>query len=668
MYRCELVEITAMPAVKYSVTLGYLQAAAEQDPATAGSWEFGRHVLYQEPGEGDRICAEILAALDEPDVVAFTIYFWNRAMSLRAAQAVKRRWPACRVVIGGNDVTNQADAVFAEAPWVDVLVHGEGELRFPAILEALTGSDRLGEVPGISYRSPGGASAEIMHTAAAARVTELETIPSPLLSGVYQPADIAASSMIVYETNRGCPYSCAFCFWGGATNSKVRQFSMDRIRAELDFVVKNCRPGAVLFIADANFGIFARDSEIAQLLVDLCQTYDKRILVMTNWAKNTGERVLEIATLLHSAGLTAAITLSAQSFDQNVLDIAHRSNIKLDRYRTLQAQFLQRGIPTYTDLIWGLPGETVETFQAGIEECLDAGGSPVIYPLVLLNNTEYARERFRADHNLRTRRLPSDLSNLEMTADVVVAHDSMTEAQWRWGIELRLSLSLYYKALLRASLWYVHDQTGARFVDLLTALREHLIAGAARDDEVIDAVLCDYSANIGAPSRVLSERASSIVGPGAIEEEIHYQALLRRYTGGEAGEELIRAAGRALRQAVPGSQRARILDLDDVVELDIAAANGIRARFRSTDAATYFDVPGPIWAMLDRTGQLARDVAGSYAVGACAERVHGALTVPGQAAQYRFTSYALAIWHGSAHPLRDMGVEIQGTHHAPIAV
>src|SRR5205814_633702 len=103
-------------------------ASGEPDlAAQVELWEEGRRTGRYRL---DATCAEVLAGMDAPLMVAFTVYFWNRAQSLELARRVKQRWPRCVVVLGGNDVTNDADALFAEAPHVDVLVHGEGELRF----------------------------------------------------------------------------------------------------------------------------------------------------------------------------------------------------------------------------------------------------------------------------------------------------------------------------------------------------------------------------------------------------------------------------------------------------------------------------------------------------------------------------------------------------------
>ncbi|WP_458247090.1 radical SAM protein [Streptomyces sp. MAI_2237] len=344
----QLVEFTAMHGVRYSVTLGYLKATSVADPALDNACDF--RISVREQSGGDQAMTELLDSWDEPFVVALTVFFWNRAQSLELAQRVKERWPNCRIVVGGNDVSHQQEALFAEAPWVDVLVHGEGELRFRDLLHCFLAEGDLATIPGISYWAADG---NLVTNPDADRITDLEQIVSPILTPVYSDEEITGSSMIVYETNRGCPYRCAFCYWGGATNSKVRQFDLDRIFAELDRLIRLMPTDATLFIADANFGILARDRQIAEHIVELSKRYDKRLIVSTNWAKNSNERIVEIASMLHAADLTGAITLSAQSFDAEVLKIANRSNIRTDHYRRLLTRFRALDVPTYTDLIWG---------------------------------------------------------------------------------------------------------------------------------------------------------------------------------------------------------------------------------------------------------------------------------------------------------------------------
>src|SRR5205807_1649339 len=119
---------------------------------------------------------------------------------------------------------------------------------------------------------------------------------------------------------------------------------------------------------------------------DLVQKKRKRILMVANFAKNTTARVVEAATVLYRNGIIPNVTLSAQSLNDEALSICDRKNIPFEYYRRLQEQFKSLGIPTYTELIWGMPGETYESFLDGIVRVISADGTPIIHPLMLLNN------------------------------------------------------------------------------------------------------------------------------------------------------------------------------------------------------------------------------------------------------------------------------------------
>ena len=229
MIPIHLVELSLLDEHRYSPTLGYLHAALAGAPDVAPRVDVHKHISpATAAGEASLLRSVLPADPDATFVVAFTVYFWNRPQTMAVAAQIKAARPRAVIVVGGNDVTNQQDAVFDEAPAVDVLVHGEGELRFVELCRnILHGRDPIEGVLGVSAVRHG----SIVTTPAADRIQDLESIPSPLLNPVYDDADLAGTRMIIYETNRGCPYSCSFCFWGGATNTKVRQFSIERITA-----------------------------------------------------------------------------------------------------------------------------------------------------------------------------------------------------------------------------------------------------------------------------------------------------------------------------------------------------------------------------------------------------------------------------------------------------
>ncbi|HEY4455611.1 MAG TPA: radical SAM protein [Pseudonocardiaceae bacterium] len=641
----QLVEFTAMHGVRYSITLGYLKATALADPALAAACDF--RISVREQSGGEQVMTELLDSWDEPFVVALTVFFWNRAKSLEMARQVKQRWPHCRVVIGGNDVSYQQEPLFAEAPWVDVLVHGEGELRFRDLLHCFLADGDLATIPGISYWSDGA----VATNPDADRIVDLEQVVSPILSPVYADEDITGSSMIIYETNRGCPYSCAFCYWGGATNSKVRQFDMDRIFAELDRLIRLMPNDATLFISDANFGILARDRQIAEHIVELSKRYDKRLIISTNWAKNSSERIVEIASMLHTAELTGAITLSAQSFDANVLQIANRKNIRQDHYRRLLNRFRELDVPTYTDLIWGLPGETFDSYLNGIEEVLSAGGSPVIYPLLLLNNTEYSRESFQEKHVLKTRWMPGDITNPELVADVVVGHEAMTAQDWVRGMEFRVAMTLFQKILLRCALRVIHSTTGVRMVELCQRLWQFMLNDAA--DPFLRAVARNVAVGYQEPTDVDMALLKTVIGNQIIvPEEVHFQALLCRVVGTERGTvDLLNAAIDNLCDWLgeSGFEVDRVL-VDGALTLDIAATTILRASLRGNLDEKEFEVPRQGWNLLVEFG----DVPSSLDASGQGCMVRGTVWAPPRWVDYPISVYALSIWHGTGRPLHDL--------------
>jgi hypothetical protein len=483
----------------------------------------------------------------------------------------------------------------------------------------------------------------LITTPAAERIADLSLVPSPILSSVYSDAEMAATRVFVYETNRGCPYSCAFCYWGGATNSKVRQFPLERIEAEVDRIVRLAQPGAQIFIADANFGILARDVEIAKALIDTCRRYDKRVVVLTNWAKNTSDRVVTIAHMLHSAGLTGAITLSAQSFDPQVLQIANRSNIRPDTYRRMQAKFRDLGVPTYTDLIWGLPGETVESYKTSIEEVLTAGGNPVIYPLLLLNNTEYTKERFRADHQIQARNLPCNPGVEALTADCVVSHSEMSFDEFIDGMMLRLSLGVFQKSLLRCTLRVLSHHSGVRIVDLCERLATYLVCACSDPD--LMALARNHAQCWRSPADYDRTRVVAETGPlMVIGEELHFQAIVARMV--RDLPRLTELATEAVEYLCGGLDPFPLPvrhEIDAVMRLDLAGAAALRANLLSRAEQTSYRISAESLAVLRQAGEVPAN-----------HTAEGRFSVPVERIRYPFSAYYISIWHGSGRPLHDL--------------
>ena len=72
-----------------------------------------------------------------------------------------------------------------------------------------------------------------------------------------------------------------------------------------------------------------------------------------------------------------------------------------------------------------------------IDRYLVAAEHAGIHPLLLLNNTDYTRETFKQEHKIVVRRLPVDVSDPELTGDVVVAQLEVLGFRTRSGSAVR---------------------------------------------------------------------------------------------------------------------------------------------------------------------------------------------------------------------------------------
>jgi putative methyltransferase len=315
---------------------------------------------------------------ERPAVAAFSSLMWNARLCLQVAERVKRRHPECLVVFGGANVPHQPAEFLARHPFIDVTVRGEGEGPFRAVLERLgaRGDARTADLDGIAgttWRTPGG---EARHCALDQAFTkDLDGYPSPYLAGHYEYLFHEHKELqfqAIIETNRGCPFQCTFCYWGkGGLSRKYRFFGLERTKAEIEWMAGHKL--RYVFNADSNFGMHRRDQEIAEFLVATKQRTGFPQKFRTCYGKNTDEKIFAIGKLFHEHGLEKGITISYQSVDEQVQANIKRDNIRLECAAELQRKFNDSGVPVYTELILGLPGESYRSWVDGVDRVLGRG-------------------------------------------------------------------------------------------------------------------------------------------------------------------------------------------------------------------------------------------------------------------------------------------------------
>jgi putative methyltransferase len=327
--------------------------------------------------------------LENPDVMAFSCYMWNWEWSKAVAQRVKERYPKCKIVFGGPQVTDrpEEEKFFKHHPYVDSISLAEGEISFTDILRNLINGKLLEKI----YNYP--------------RLTELD-IPSPYLTGVFENI-IADNPGVLWngtlETNRGCPFACTFCDWGGLTYSKLKKFPEQKVLQELHWMAQNKMD--YVTIADANFGVFTdRDMKFTEELVALQKEYGYPQVVDATWYKNSSEEIMEIVKKFISSGFNRGLTLSVQSMDMDVLEEIKRRNMEFSNLKHIFDICNKEQIPSYTELILGLPKETFESWSNGLCEVIEMGQHNAIESWLaqLLENAHLNTPGQRAEHEIDT--------------------------------------------------------------------------------------------------------------------------------------------------------------------------------------------------------------------------------------------------------------------------
>lgn len=332
-----------------------------------------------------------------PGVVLFSNYMWTRTANLEISADIKAFAPECVIIHGGPDTPaypHANSAYLNKYPFVDYCIHGEGEQTLLALLQALAAGISPHELEGLGLRHQG----QVIKTPPRARSQDLNRLPSPYLTGVFDSLPWQHWSAATLESNRGCPYGCTFCDWGSATQQKMRLFALERVEAEIDWIARHQIPK--LWIADSNFGIFERDLEIARMACEAKARYGFPKLLITNYAKNTKQHLIDIIELLVEHGLVSTGIVSMQTRDAATLKAVKRSNIKTQEYDRLRQTFEDRKLPMSTQLMIGLPGSTRESFKADLRFFFNQTLDVQIFRTVVLPNSPMAAPEYIAEHQL----------------------------------------------------------------------------------------------------------------------------------------------------------------------------------------------------------------------------------------------------------------------------
>ena len=306
-----------------------------------------REFTVHEPRES--ILSQILA--EDPDVVAFSVYLWNRRETLDLVDALCVARPELRIILGGPEVSFEGEEIFTRHPGITALIRGEGEEPLRALLSAWQQEQEPGEVTRTVLR----VGEELNTGPDSPPLKELDRVPSPFRSGLVD----MARGFVYYETSRGCPFHCSFCL--SARDNRIRSYSMERIKSDLLLLMQ--KGVAKIKLVDRTFNFDAsRAREIFSFILEHNRS--------THFHFEIAGHLLDEATLelLEKAPEEMfQFEIGVQSTLESTLDaIGRKVNMKKleENIRSLRKS---NRIHMHLDLVAGLPGDNYNSFLKSID-------------------------------------------------------------------------------------------------------------------------------------------------------------------------------------------------------------------------------------------------------------------------------------------------------------
>ncbi len=323
--------------------------------------------------EPDRLLHDILNAAGEEassDVdVAIGAYVWGEELLRRTLSGLRAAGFRGRIILGGPQISYSAASLEQLYPEADAFIRGYGEAALAAICET---SERVA-FAGVHWAG----TADVVGQAA----VDLEKLPSPWLTGAIP---LSNQGFIRWETQRGCPFRCSFCQHREPGARLLRRsLALQRIEAEIElFCAARVQEIAVL---DPIFNMAPHACGILERFAD--RSFSGHLSLQCR------AEAIDDAFVSAAASLDVTLEFGLQTIHADEGRVIERRN-QMERVDVALAAVRAHGIRHEVSLIFGLPLQTLASFEASVAWCLKRE-VPVIkaFPLMLLRGTALEQQR-----------------------------------------------------------------------------------------------------------------------------------------------------------------------------------------------------------------------------------------------------------------------------------
>ena len=264
----------------------------------------------------------------KPEVLGVGIYIWNRSESLELIERLQKQIPLLKIVVGGPEVSFEKEN---SLPYP--VISGEGEKKWLEFLE-LTGKKETPTQEVLTrWRTFG---------------TDLPELISPYLKEDFPHLK---NRIVYFETSRGCPYLCSFCL--SALDKTVRYFDEASIQSQVQELI-SAGIKKIKFV-DRTFNL--KPGRMKDLMQWLTQFKGNEFHFEVVGDILTADILSFLATV--PPGMFQ-FEIGIQTTTKSVQETIQRKQNNEKLFSTIRQLVKQDRIHFHCDLIFGLPGETLE--------------------------------------------------------------------------------------------------------------------------------------------------------------------------------------------------------------------------------------------------------------------------------------------------------------------
>ena len=268
---------------------------------------------------------------------------------IEVVKEIKKKHPNMIFIWGGVHITFFPEQS-AKSEYVDIVIKSEGEESFLEVLQALQKNKSLDKIKGITYFDK--KKQDIVNNPNREFI-DLNKLPFPAydLIDINKYAD--KNDGFNYETSRGCPNRCTFCYVNAFHYNKWRAKSVDKVLDEIEKIIKIYKVKKLIFKEDNVFVDKKRVFSIAQGFIDRKFNIEWEATVKANYIAYYSDKEMK---LLKESGLCQA-AIGGESGSERILKLIQK-DITKEEIKKAVLNCLKADIRPIIAFMIGIPGES----------------------------------------------------------------------------------------------------------------------------------------------------------------------------------------------------------------------------------------------------------------------------------------------------------------------